>query len=134
MRRLVVPNIKELMNPTRWMVYSTDNRVKVKSHRIAFMYRISQLAIISYIIAYQLWYKKSYQNHDSVQSGVITKINGFDKSVIESVHDSLNNEMQINSDTLKQIYDTMGILLLGVLPYEPLKPIMTNYTPFVSVH
>ncbi|KAI8739252.1 P2X purinoceptor 4 [Biomphalaria glabrata] len=57
--------------------YNTPRIVHIKSKKVGVTNRLLQLGIISYIIGFVLVYKKGYQDFDTVQSAVTTKVKGI---------------------------------------------------------
>nr|XP_021333881.1 purinergic receptor P2X4b isoform X1 [Danio rerio] len=48
----------------------------VSSKKVGFIFRLLQLCIIVYVAVYVCWYKRAYQERDSVISSVSTKVKG----------------------------------------------------------
>lgn len=57
--------------------YQTPKIVTISSAKIGLFNRFVQLSIIAYIIGYAIIYKKGYQETDTVQSAVTTKLKGI---------------------------------------------------------
>ncbi|XP_013091481.2 P2X purinoceptor 4-like isoform X1 [Biomphalaria glabrata] len=56
--------------------YYTPRIVHIKSKKVGFINRFLQLVILSYIIGYVIVYKKGYQEFDTCQSAITTKLKG----------------------------------------------------------
>ena len=51
----------------RLLTYTTARSVVIKDWKIGFLYRLTQLIIISYLVGYELIYSKGYQALDTGQ-------------------------------------------------------------------
>ncbi|EDV21626.1 uncharacterized protein TRIADDRAFT_59819 [Trichoplax adhaerens] len=56
--------------------YNTPKIIHIKSKVVGFINRFIQLAIVGYIIGYVLVYKKGYQEFDTAQNSVTSKVKG----------------------------------------------------------
>lgn len=57
--------------------YSTVREVQTHNFLIALMFRIMQLAVLVYVIGWDIVQNKSYQTFDSVSSTVTSKVKGL---------------------------------------------------------
>ena len=57
--------------------YETPKVVTVHKLPLGIFRRLLQLAIISFVVLYQLWYMKGYQEFADVEASVTTKVKGL---------------------------------------------------------
>ncbi|OQV12372.1 P2X purinoceptor 4, partial [Hypsibius exemplaris] len=78
--------------------YPTPKVVNIRIKRIGLMYRLVQVAIISYVIGYVFIWKKGYQETDRVMSSVVTKVKGVVRADLS--HPSLGGHIWDSVDLL----------------------------------
>lgn len=81
--------------------YSSVREVSVNNKCVAIFYRLIQLAILSYIIGYDIIWNRGYQMPEELASTVTTKIKGF------GLGTSLNNISNFNFDNR---YDIVSVI------------------------
>jgi hypothetical protein len=64
--------------------YNTERSASIKSLRVGIVYRLTQIAILVYIIGYELIYSKGYQSFDEVSSVITSKVKGEGYVAIKS--------------------------------------------------
>lgn len=57
--------------------YTSMRTVKIDSVIVGIIFRVFQIALLTYIIGWELMFKKGYQSFDPVSSTVTTKVKGF---------------------------------------------------------
>ena len=57
--------------------YETPKVVTVHKLPLGIFRRLLQLAIISFVVLYQLWYMKGYQEFADVEASLTTKVKGL---------------------------------------------------------
>ncbi|CAH1792954.1 unnamed protein product, partial [Owenia fusiformis] len=80
--------------------YDTPKIVHIRSKKVGVINRLIQLAIIGYIIGWAIVWKKGYQETDSVESGVTTKLKG-----VAYTNSSLYNITNNSSGIFDRIWD-----------------------------
>ncbi|XP_035222015.1 P2X purinoceptor 4-like [Stegodyphus dumicola] len=83
--------------------YYTPKIVLIRNIKVGVLYRIVQLAIISYIIGYAIIWNKGYQEFSTIESSVTTKVKGV---VLTNFSQREFNPQIQNIDVYRRIWDT----------------------------
>jgi P2X purinoceptor 4 len=86
------------------VTYSTLRVARIKSWKIAVMFRFFQLVVIGYIVGWSIVYKKGYQSFDSVSSAITTKVKGLGFIYNDIVNVS-------NTSAVPRIFDTADYVI-----------------------
>ena len=57
--------------------YETPKVVKVKNVPLGIMRFVTQMLIVMFIFAYELWYARGYQEFIEIRSSLTTKVKGL---------------------------------------------------------
>ncbi|XP_041938938.1 P2X purinoceptor 4-like isoform X2 [Alosa sapidissima] len=63
--------------PRRFFEYSTPKILRIRSKKVGAINRTIQLIVLIYVIGYVCYWKKGYQDTDSILSSVTTKVRGI---------------------------------------------------------
>ncbi len=59
--------------------YETPKVVTIQSVPLGILRLLLQLLVIAFVVVYQLWYAKGYQEFAEVEASVTTKVKGFSR-------------------------------------------------------
>lgn len=93
--------------------YSTTREFKAHSLYVAVIFRIIQLAIICYVIGWDLITNKSYQSFDPVSATVTTKVKGLGFVQSKNQTQLLDNGFVVNSGSQYKMFDTADYIIPG---------------------
>jgi P2X purinoceptor 4 len=96
--------------------YSTLRVARIRSWKIAVLFRFFQLVVIGYIVGWSILYKKGYQSFDSVSSAITTKVKG-----LGYIYDDTNGNS--SNSTIPRVFDTADY----VIPPSEYNSVKLNY-------
>ncbi len=64
---------------TNFFEYETPKVVTIQNVPLGILRMLLQLMVIAFVVVYQLWYARGYQEFAEVESSVTTKVKGFSR-------------------------------------------------------